>query len=266
MRPDLSEFSFGYALTESLIASSPWPLKAAPVFPSLYEEGKTGGYDVKLPFDGFPLFLQFKLSDPMKRASCIEAKKGLLYPPFFRMHLRPTKRSKQHPLLLQLEASGAAVYYVAPKFSDTSDLNRFYVAKSVAQKSLFIKPSEIGPLPDDKEHHISFKKGKPVYLFSNDPRLVKENEADHEPMNLDLSDGFWKYERLGRNQESVRSWANRLTNIVRENRIGNPWYSAESIDAIEDMPALRALTYTALVHFGCNILLVAPSTDSQAEG
>ena len=41
MRPDISEFSYGYALTETLISTVPRRLKAAPVFPSLIEEGKT---------------------------------------------------------------------------------------------------------------------------------------------------------------------------------------------------------------------------------
>jgi hypothetical protein len=43
-------------------------LKVAPVFPSLIQEGRTGGgYDVLLE-PGFPLFLQFKISQYMARA------------------------------------------------------------------------------------------------------------------------------------------------------------------------------------------------------
>ena len=39
MRPDLSEFSYGYALTENLIQWVGTSLTAAPVFPSLLKKG-----------------------------------------------------------------------------------------------------------------------------------------------------------------------------------------------------------------------------------
>lgn len=66
MRPWFSEFSYGYAVTEDIVRSS-GPLKAAPAFPSLQEEGSRGGFDVKLDLPASPLFLQFKLSDCMVR-------------------------------------------------------------------------------------------------------------------------------------------------------------------------------------------------------
>jgi len=47
MTPDISEFSYGFALTHELIALAGEPLRAAPIFPSLIEEGRAGGgYDV----------------------------------------------------------------------------------------------------------------------------------------------------------------------------------------------------------------------------
>ncbi len=262
MRPDISEFSYGYALTETLISTVPRRLKAAPVFPSLIEEGKTGGYDVELPFDGFPLFLQFKLADSMKRSSCIESKLGALHPPFFRMHLRPTKHSRQHPLLLALESSGAAVFYAAPYFSDTSELNKHYLSKTVATNSIFFRPSEIGPLPDDGDHHVAFARGKPAYLCSAEPRRIKDPGTETAGLVDELAEGYWRYARLGRDQESVQSWANRLIGLVRGERDHYSWYQQEALSGVEAMPPLRALTYTALTFFGCNVVLVAPADAS----
>jgi len=43
MRPDFSEFSYGYAVTEEIVTANKATLVAAPLFPSLYKEGKTGG-------------------------------------------------------------------------------------------------------------------------------------------------------------------------------------------------------------------------------
>ncbi len=68
MKPEMSEFSYGYALTDELIHWHGTSLTAAPIFPSLYQEGKSGGgYDVMLQRSGIPLFLQFKLADQMVR-------------------------------------------------------------------------------------------------------------------------------------------------------------------------------------------------------
>lgn len=43
MKPLVSEFSHGYALTQELVAGRLGPLRGAPIFPSLIEEGWTGG-------------------------------------------------------------------------------------------------------------------------------------------------------------------------------------------------------------------------------
>jgi hypothetical protein len=95
MKPtDISEFSYGYAVTESLVRQVRYPLQAAPIFPSLIAEGRSGGYDVAIPFSGFPLFLQFKLSDLMVSRTAIETKARLLEPEFYRFHLGPTRDSR----------------------------------------------------------------------------------------------------------------------------------------------------------------------------
>lgn len=123
-----SEFSYGYAVTQEYVGSYAAPLKAAPVFPSLQDEG-TKGYDVELlrlglrpNSPGIPLFLQFKLSERIVRQRITQAERGYYVPPFYRVHLR-TKRPNQHRLLAQLEGQGREVYYIAPGFHKTADLN-----------------------------------------------------------------------------------------------------------------------------------------------
>lgn len=81
MKPNISEFSYGYALTDELVHASGITITGAPVFPSLYSEGQAGGgWDVRIDRPGVPLFLQFKLSDKMKRGNCRErANTGLAF-------------------------------------------------------------------------------------------------------------------------------------------------------------------------------------------
>src|SRR4051812_2702044 len=102
---EFSEFSYGYCLTESLIGGLGTPLTAAPVFPSLVQEGMLG-YDVALEQPGTPLFLQFKLVHQMVRGNAKEAKRGNFQLPFYRMHLRSNLISDQHRSLLALEQAG----------------------------------------------------------------------------------------------------------------------------------------------------------------
>lgn len=173
MRPLLSEFSFGYALTEELASGAFGQLVGAPIFPSLIQEGQAGGgYDLQLPLVGAPLFLQFKLSDCMVYRSANEW--GLFNQSYYRMHLRPARHSDQHALLRTLQDSGEEVYYVAPYFHTTEELNTHYSLRSVADNSIWFRPSDIGPLPDDDDHYIVFERNHPVaYFCSKDPRPLK---------------------------------------------------------------------------------------------
>jgi hypothetical protein len=259
VNPDISEFSYGYALTETLISAAPSPIRAAPVFPSLLDEGKPGGgYDVHLPFTGFPLFLQFKLSHRMVRDTAMEVKRGFMTIPFYRIHLRPMKHSQQHPMLLTLESSGAAVYYAAPYFHTPTELNDAYTRRVVVQRSFFIKPSLIGPLPNQDEHHISFGRGLPTYLCSDDPRVLREEERGEEEFRDDLVSGFYKHDRLEPNQQSVEQWADRLERIVLDRSFEIGWVDTEKLSTLRDRNPLARFTYLARAFFGCNVLLIAP--------
>ena len=69
---EFSEFSYGFALTDSLLAIIAERIGTAPVFPSLIQEGKAGGgYDVKIPALPVPIFLQFKIPRVLVRGSAL---------------------------------------------------------------------------------------------------------------------------------------------------------------------------------------------------
>jgi len=164
-----SEFSYGYCLTEDLIVGQGTPLTAAPVFPSLIEEGQPGvGYDVRFERPGTPLFLQFKLVHQMVRGNADEAKRGHFQPPFYRMHLRSRVISDQHQSLLSLEQAGNDVFYVAPGFHTTMELNTTYAQRRVWDRSFRINPTLIGPFPDDQPHHVTFQQPSGTWRFYSD--------------------------------------------------------------------------------------------------
>jgi hypothetical protein len=176
MKPDFSEFSYGYAVTEELVSTHRASVITAPMFPSLYDEGKPGGgYDVKIPLSGKPVFLQFKLSDQLERTNSKEHKNGLLGLPYYRMHIRPAKHSDQHNLLLELEASGETVFYIAPEFHLPSELNAFYLSRTVVSNSAAYSPQAIGPMPDENEHYVVFQRGAAIgYRCSDEAKKVEK--------------------------------------------------------------------------------------------
>lgn len=156
MTPEISEFSYGFALTNELVG---WAsLRAAPVFPSLVEEGKKGGgYDVYLDIPGIPLYLQFKRADCMVRSNAWEIRdyNTPLSVPFYRFKITESGKSNQHELLRELDDGNNEVFYAAPRFHRLSEINSAWAANNVASNSIYISPNTIGAL-DSESHHIAY--------------------------------------------------------------------------------------------------------------
>ncbi|MDG2528679.1 hypothetical protein [Caulobacter endophyticus] len=174
MIPEISEFSYGFALTNELVR---WAeLSVAPIFPSLIEEGGPGGgYDVKLDRPGAPLFLQFKRSECMTRRSAREWKLvddlgGRLGVPFYRFPVTQSLKSDQHELLLALDTPPNLVFYAAPRFHELSEINRAWQDAAVSARSVFVAPSEIGSL-DDERHNVAFDAAR-TWICS-EPREIR---------------------------------------------------------------------------------------------
>ena len=183
MTPDISEFSYGFALTQELVALAGKRLRAAPIFPSLIEEGKAGGgYDVNLDIPGFPMFLQFKRSDCMVSSRAKEIQQGHNFNlPFYRFKITERSRSDQHDLLLALDSGKNQVFYAAPRFHTVMELNAAYLAAKVSRRSLYIRPRDIGRL-DDNAHHVAFDKVR--ILLCSDPREIDGLRGDAFPTVL----------------------------------------------------------------------------------
>lgn len=254
MRPDISEFSYGYALTEQLVRDF-GPGKAAPRFPSLIKEGSLG-YDLKLetPVRG-SLFLQFKLSDRMIRKSVPEIRKYGLFPPgteFFRMHLRPRRSSMQHDLLCGLAAKGERVYYAAPEFDTPADLDEAYRTKSVMQKSAFFAPLEIGRLAGTEPHHVSFLPGEAFGWLFSEPVKVRRFASEIDALMPAEAGSVRPLE------EELSRITNSMSSVLQ--RAGQRIASISSWDVppprpFFELPALRAV-YMARVFFNCELILV----------
>ncbi len=213
MTPEISEFSYGFALTNELVGWT--PLNAAPIFPSLIEEGKAdGGYDVKFDKPGAPLFLQFKRSDCMKYRSAREIKKyGLpLVPDFYRFPITARKKSFQHTSLVTLDDGINEVFYVAPRFHKHSEINDAWAKQKVAERSVFVPPSAIGLIYDDDAHYVSFDENRT--FFCSEPKEI--DALSIEDLRSRLTEKIQKDERPLR--ETAVEWRNNIRTRVENAR------------------------------------------------
>lgn len=260
MKPDFSEFSYGYAVTEELISKHKAAVIAAPLFPSLYDEGKAGGgYDVKIPLVGKPVFLQFKLSDQLERSNSKEYKSGLLGLPYYRMHIRPAKHSDQHNLLLDLEASGESVFYIAPEFHLPAELNFFYLNRSVVVNSAAYSPQVIGPMPDDDEHYIVFERGASIgYRCSDEIKEVPKFSLANGLQPI-LAERGKKSRDLG--EGGLRDISNRMLSVLAsgEQRLRS---RKKSIDIpglrkiVDNRDPVESIGYMARTFFDAELLIL----------
>lgn len=183
MQPEISEFSYGFALTNELVG---WTaLRAAPIFPSLVEEGRAGGgYDVKLDAPGVPIYLQFKRSECMTRSSAKEIQDGAaLSTPFHQFHLMDARKSDQHRLLLQLDNSTNAVFYAAPRFHTFAQINSAWNTNSITTSSIFVTPQTIGRLSSGS-HTVAYDRTR-AYCCS-DPRPLEFLDGDGLRKKLEI--------------------------------------------------------------------------------
>jgi len=93
--------------------------------------------------------------------------------PFFRLHLHRRDHSDQHQLLLDLESEGNVVAYAAPGFSEADELNDAYSQDLVAVRSVFVKPSAIGPLGDDRRHWVAFQTAPLRAFRCSEPKPIE---------------------------------------------------------------------------------------------
>ena len=153
MKRKVSEFSYGFVLTHELVNAYGYLRTDAP---QASRGGRKKGAEdgaVAAP-RGYPLFLQFKASEYMKRRNAGESK--LVGLPYFRFALHRKTQSNQHQLLIELEKKGYAVFYATPKIHEAVNLNSAFFDCQVVASSLFVNPGEIGELPDNRPHRIVF--------------------------------------------------------------------------------------------------------------
>lgn len=242
MRAFFSEFSFGFAVTHELVTRVGRFRVGAPRFPSLVAEGREGGgYDVSLGIVGFPLFLQFKVSERMIRSTAREW--DVFQDPYYRFKLHAPRHSDQHQLLLDLENDGNSVYYAAPEFHHAEVLNEAFINQSVIDSTAFFSPAAIGPLPDQEEHAVVFLENRPVgYLCSE--RKEVERAAKGQEILGEMERRTHQEQPRQFTEEFLRGFADDIREIVANRIRIEPAVLDEAIIEMDPLDQIAYLSHT----------------------
>ena len=290
MRPRISEFSYGFALTRELIDKR-WrglQLTKAPYLPSLVAEGQQGGgFDVKLDSINMLVFLQFKVSHRMTRTTAKGVSEGDITVPYYRFDIHAPKLSDQHKLLLALEKTPSQVKrivrYAAPAFFFEGDFDHAYRTGTISNQTVFVAPSQVR-LPDAGSHSVGFNSPQSGPIVLSDPRRIDDpvdyealerhiNEVVREdgavrvagPEIEELRDGVLQMASIRRFESRREELFADLPDVSRERVPG--WTEAEAevvsrLDeqAIRTMRPLDAIGHIAWTHLGCATIVLGTET------
>ena len=261
MKPQFSEFSYGFAYTDALIRRI-GGISAAPVFPSLRDEA-TKGWDVRLNYPGFPVFLQFKLSDRLERTN---AKYWPYYrKPYFRIDITPLTRSRQHNLLKKLADSGVGrVSYEAPLFYQTREFDDAYISGKIIDRSISIPVSRLDYLTDNEAHYITFVGPSNPSWHTDEQNLedmLIEGDCSAQQVYEGIHDMFNQVNIQIRDAEYFTELRSTLVNILSStlNYIDSTFSTSRAIDHQMDDPLSRVMwdiRYLLPTYFGLEMFML----------
>ena len=145
-------------------------LDAAVFVPSLQQEADLG-FDAEIPAKWVTLYLQYKVARRLVSHRAKEAcRMGV---PHYRFDVKTDLTANnrcQHNVLCQLQEQWSGgmefVYYVAPVFHSTEDLTRYLLAATLAENSVFVPPSQLGPVQPGSTHRFAYTTQADVTAFS----------------------------------------------------------------------------------------------------
>ena len=192
----------------------------------------------------------------MIRANANEAKKGHFKEPFYRMHLRSSSISDQQASLLWLEQGGNDVFYSAPGFHTIADLDAAYTERTVWNRSFRIRPSQIGFLPDEKQHHVTFQTATGNWRFYSEEPSRSGHGQSTETISKDLQTKI--AERGKRNlRQQIEGLDHELMGIVKQRNEKRPERERINVQKLaEDLNPIRRIAYIARQFFDCQLLFV----------
>ncbi len=218
MKPEFSEFSYGFAFTHEYINRFSG-LTAPPELPSLIREAELG-HDLKLNYRGHVKFFQFKLAEYMQRSNAIHW--SYYRAPHYRIPItarvdsNQPRGTNQLSMLRRLAAKEKHVNYVAPKFHTATEFNSRFLSGEVIRCSLWIPVKSIPKVPDYDPHYLTFDtSGNPPLWHSEartlEGRFTAEEHYESITQRILIDESYFRRLRANLIEAHGRSAATRET-------------------------------------------------------
>jgi len=157
-------------------------------------------------------------------------------------------------MLLDLESTGQEVYYAAPIFHKPEELNAAFMSSAVRARSIWLRPSDIGPLPDNEEHHVSFEPGSPWTLFSRPiPLDAKRVFGD---VVARLHSTVRERGETELSQDSLERLARLISDIAEKRREISEQQKAVTRDTLRGIAPLQRIAYYASIFLESQLYIV----------
>jgi len=251
LRSEFSEFSYGFSLSYEIMNALRPNYTGYPLFPSLVEEAMKG-FDVSFSRSGWPLFLQFKLSQYMTSPSALHWSD--FDAPHFRFKIHKRKRAKieerQHNRLKELSKSEPDVYYAAPLFHLETEFDNAFVNDKIFMKTMFISMSDLPEITDNDDHYIVFCDDKNLHWHSEN-----NQSFDHGMIGTVFLDSLNNRTPKRLDYSYFRSLREDLFNIVRSSEGQSSFLSRRELldDSIGSV--LEDIRYILSAKFGVEMIL-----------
>jgi len=257
MEPNISEYTYGYVITDELIHNRHAGIIFAPTFLSSHREGlRGGGYDVRLDrVSGIPLFLQFKLSHYLRRHSAREIKNGTFDSPYYRMYLRTSRHSNQHMMLLDLESQGT-VFYTAPAFHRPDELNDAYLNHEVVKKSIWLSPSSIGRFSDNKIHYVAFQLLGKTRICSKEPEILNK-QVGFDQFIKNISSKIKESGQSALKAQNLEKLADFMSEISKKKREIDLEKKRETDKILRYREPIERIAFYSHVYFDCQLYIAS---------
>lgn len=162
-------------------------------------------------------------------------------------------------MLLDLENKGHEVYYSAPALHTSEEFNEAYLLHRVKAPSIWTKPSEIGPLPDDRDHHVAFVPDSPLH-FCSKPRPLDTLGA-FEQFQESVTHSFKERSGIAMRRETLEQTARDLSKIAEKHRHISFKPKSTSRVTLEKRHPLDQIAYYSQVFLDAQLFIIGEKGD-----
>jgi hypothetical protein len=257
MKPEFSEFSFGFALTYEIANALQPEITVLPLFPSPVadlEEGPGPTFVER----GWPLFLQFKLAHCLKTSRATQWEDYRT--PFFRISIPERTRSNQYSLLRTLSSTEPEIYFAAPAFYRQIEFNQAFMSNQILNESRFIPLRELPELADDDEHHITYGRSSGGFRWHSQGDSFSSVPISGARWLEGIKAAAMEPRELG--SAYFTGLRQHLVGLLREHTL-QPDLFLEGLtfdwDSTEPKTIFRDLRYLLVTYFGLETIILRPA-------